>query len=32
VWGQDENWYNMWSDRRPDDFRTFGIPPVDHRF
>lgn len=32
VWGRDENWYNMWSDRRPDDFRTFGIPPVDHRF
>lgn len=32
IWGQDDNWYNMWSDRRPDDFRTFGIPPVDHRF
>lgn len=29
IWAQDENWYNMWSDRRPEDFRTFGIPPVD---
>lgn len=28
VWAQDDNWYNMWSDRRPDDFRRFGIPPA----
>lgn len=28
VWGAEENWWNMWSDRRPDDFRTFGISPV----
>ncbi|RAN78177.1 hypothetical protein B5P43_17430 [Bacillus sp. SRB_336] len=28
VWGAEENWWNMWSPRRPDDFRTFGIPPV----
>lgn len=32
VWGGEDNWYNMWSDRRPEDFRTFGIPAVDHRF
>ena len=32
VWGEDENWWNMWANRRTDDFRTFGIPPVDHRF
>jgi len=28
IWGADENWWNMWSHRRPDDFRTFGIKPV----
>ncbi|MDR2256465.1 MAG: VOC family protein [Arthrobacter sp.] len=32
IWGEDENWWNMWANRRTDDFRTFGIPPVDHRF
>lgn len=28
IWGQDDNWYNMWSPRRPMDFRQFGIPPA----
>lgn len=28
VWAQDDNWYNMWSPRRPQDFRDFGIPPA----
>lgn len=28
VWAQDDNWYNMWSPRRPLDFRDFGIPPA----
>lgn len=28
IWGKDDNWYNMWSDYRPMDFRDFGIPPV----
>ena len=29
VWGEDENWYNMWSSYRPLDFRAFGLAPVD---
>lgn len=29
IWGQDDNWYNMWSPRRPADFRDFGIPPAE---
>lgn len=28
IWGKDDNWYNMWSPRRPLDFRDFGIPPA----
>ncbi|WP_181365011.1 VOC family protein [Arthrobacter sp. HMWF013] len=31
VWGEDENWYNMWSSYRPLDFRTFGLAPVDRK-
>lgn len=31
IWGPDENWYNMWSDRRTDDFRLFGIPMANSR-
>jgi catechol 2,3-dioxygenase-like lactoylglutathione lyase family enzyme len=31
VWGADENWYNMWSSFRPQEFRTFGIPTVTNR-
>ena len=31
VWGAEDNWWNMWSDYRPLDFRTFGIPPVVRR-
>lgn len=31
IWGQDENWFNMWSHRRPLDFRDFGVMPVDRR-
>jgi hypothetical protein len=31
VWGADENWYNKWSSFRPEEFRTFGIPPVTNR-
>lgn len=27
-WGQDENWWNMWSAYRPLDFRKYGIRPV----
>lgn len=29
VWGEDENWYNMWGEYRPVDFRRFGLAPVD---
>lgn len=25
-WQASDNWYNLWSDRRPGDFRDFGIP------
>ncbi|MBX7444407.1 MULTISPECIES: VOC family protein [unclassified Arthrobacter] len=32
VWGEDENWYNMWSAYRPMEFRKFGLAPVDPRF
>ena len=32
VWGEDENWYNMWSPYRPMEFRKFGLAPVDPRF
>lgn len=28
IWGPEDNWYNMWANRRPNDFRTFGIPPA----
>ena len=28
IWAEDENWWNMWSNRRTDDFRTFGIRSV----
>lgn len=28
IWAEGENWWNMWSNRRTDDFRTFGIPTV----
>lgn len=28
IWGEDENWWNMWSNRRTEDFRTYGIPTV----
>ncbi len=28
VWGEDENWWNMWANRRTDDFRTYGIRTV----
>ncbi|MFW3386387.1 UNVERIFIED_CONTAM: VOC family protein [Kocuria sp. CPCC 205274] len=31
LWGAEDNWWNMWSDYRPLDFRTFGIPPVVRR-
>jgi hypothetical protein len=31
VWGEEENWYNMWSSYRPLDFRTFGLAPVDRK-
>ena len=31
VWGAEDNWWNMWSDYRPLDFRDFGIPPVARR-
>ena len=31
VWGAEDNWWNMWSDYRPLDFRDFGIPPVVRR-
>lgn len=31
VWGEDENWYNMWGQYRPMDFRKFGLAPVDRR-
>jgi catechol 2,3-dioxygenase len=31
VWGAEDNWWNMWSDYRPLDFRNFGIPPVVRR-
>ena len=31
VWGEDENWYNMWGEYRPLDFRKFGLAPVDRR-
>lgn len=30
-WGAEDNWYNMWSPRRPLDFRDFGIQPVAKR-
>ncbi|MHA2787643.1 VOC family protein [Corynebacterium sp. S7] len=25
IWGAEENWWNMWANRRTDDFRSFGI-------
>lgn len=28
VWGPDDNWWNMWSSYRPEDFRKHGIAPV----
>ncbi|MEB7446448.1 VOC family protein [Arthrobacter koreensis] len=31
VWGADENWWNMWGSYRPEEFRSFGIPPVSGR-
>ncbi|MCJ8503996.1 VOC family protein [Kocuria flava] len=31
LWGAEDNWWNMWSDYRPLDFRDFGIPPVVRR-
>lgn len=31
VWGEDENWYNMWGQYRPLDFRQHGLAPVDLR-
>ncbi|MCD1144228.1 VOC family protein [Kocuria sp. LUK] len=31
LWGPEDNWWNMWSDYRPLDFRDFGIPPVVRR-
>ena len=31
IWGAEDNWWNMWSDYRPLDFRDFGIPPVVRR-
>ena len=31
VWGEDENWYNMWGQYRPLDFRNFGLAPVDRQ-
>lgn len=29
IWGEDENWWNMWSSYRPTDFRNFGLAPVE---
>lgn len=31
IWGAQDNWFNMWSDYRPLEFRDFGIPPVVRR-
>jgi hypothetical protein len=31
MWGEDENWYNMWGQYRPLDFRNFGLAPVDRQ-
>lgn len=32
-WGQDENWWNMWSNTRPATFRDHGIKPLEaHEF
>ncbi|WP_431813996.1 VOC family protein [Kocuria sp. cx-455] len=31
IWGANENWYNMWNDYRPMDFRDFGIRPVERK-
>ena len=28
VWGPEENWWNMWSSFRPEEFRKHGITPV----
>ncbi|MCY1250533.1 hypothetical protein D9M72_641810 [compost metagenome] len=28
VWGEDENWYNMWSNYRPVNFRAHGLMPA----
>jgi catechol 2,3-dioxygenase len=30
VWGPEENWWNMWSSFRPEEFRKHGITPVVH--
>ncbi|MCG2623054.1 VOC family protein [Arthrobacter sp. I2-34] len=31
IWGADENWWNMWSSYRPEEFRQHGIAPVVRR-
>lgn len=31
IWGADDNWYNLWSDARPLDFRSFGLPTAGGR-
>jgi len=28
VWAAEQNWYNMWSDYRPSDFRKHGLAPA----
>ena len=30
-WGAEENWWNMWGSYRPEEFRSFGIPPASRR-
>lgn len=31
IWGAEDNWWNMWSDYRPLEFRDFGLHPVVRR-
>lgn len=31
IWGESENWYNMWGEYRPLEFRKFGLAPVERR-
>lgn len=31
VWGEEENWYNMWGEYRPLEFRKFGLAPASRR-